>query len=265
MSLRFGTSPAFESIWKPPFSSIVVAPRFSGKTYLIVEMLNSKHFRSQFDNIIVFSPTINLDHNWDKLKDKEDLLLSDEFEETYIEKLLSHIEKQVKQKNKLQLQAKTQLNPDYYGPVKTPSTQLPLLDGPLETDIQEGDNDPLETYLIILDDLADKFRMDKSSVLNKLAIKSRHYQISYIFVSQKYRLLPPSIRVNSLVKVFFKINNQKEMDAISEELSSRYIPEDKLKELIDQSTKDYNYFTLKQGKNEEYYEGNLLNFKKIIV
>ena len=140
---------------------------------------------------------------------------------------------------------------------------MALVDGPLDSDFLAEEEAPLKSYLIILDDLADKFRMDKSSVLNKLAIKSRHYQISYIFVSQKYRLLPPSIRVNSLLKVFFKINNQKEMDAVAEELSSRYLPEDKLKELIDESTKDYNYFLLKQGKTEEYYQGNLLDLSAL--
>ena len=261
-------------VWKAPFSSILVAPRFSGKTYLIVEMLNNKAFRSQFDSIIVFSPTINLDHNWDNLKYKDEMVLEDEFEEIYIEKLLSNIETKVKQKKKRAKELKNQKDQtiDYFGEVTTPAKQMALVDGPLDSDFLadgpygQGLRDgPLKSYLIILDDLADKFRMDKSSVLNKLAIKSRHYQISYIFVSQKYRLLPPSIRVNSLLKVFFKINNQKEMDAVAEELSSRYLPEDKLKELIDESTKDYNYFLLKQGKTEEYYQGNLLDLSAVGV
>lgn len=234
-------------------------------------MLNSKHFRRQFDNIIVFSPTINLDHNWDKLQDKDELLLSDEFEEVYIEKLLNHIEKQVKNKKK---KLEAELVPrneakndkgrvDYFGEVQTPAKRMSLLDGPMDNDYTKEDNEPLESYLIVLDDLADRFRIDKGSVLNKLAIKSRHYQISYIFVSQKYRLLPQSIRINSLIKVFFKINNQKEMTAVTEELSSRYLNEDKMRNLIDESTKDYNYFLLKQGKNEQYFQGNLLGMTKL--
>jgi DNA helicase HerA-like ATPase len=117
--------------------------------------------------------------------------------------------------------------------------------------------------LIVLDDLADRFKPNKTSVLSNLAIRGRHYNISYIFTSQKYRFVPPAIRSNSLVKLFWHLTNQKEIDAISEENFDRQLTEAKLKDLIDTSTEGYNYLVLKAHKKTEAFIGNGLTIRSI--
>lgn len=120
-----------------------------------------------------------------------------------------------------------------------------------------------DRILIILDDLADRFKPHKTSVLSNLAIRGRHYGISYIFTSQKYRFVPSAIRGNSLVKLFWRINNQKEIDSIAEENFSRQLSESKLKSLLDTATEGYSYLALKQAKTVTIFEGNGLALKKL--
>lgn len=52
-----------------PISMLLIGKRRSGKTYLLIKMLNSKHFKDSFDRVFIFSPTIELDPTWEKVKD----------------------------------------------------------------------------------------------------------------------------------------------------------------------------------------------------
>lgn len=52
-----------------PISMLLIGKRRSGKTYLLIKMLNSKYFRDSFDRVFIFSPTIELDPTWQKVKD----------------------------------------------------------------------------------------------------------------------------------------------------------------------------------------------------
>jgi hypothetical protein len=52
-----------------PISMLLIGKRRSGKTYLLIKMLNSKHFKESFDRVFIFSPTIELDPTWEKVKD----------------------------------------------------------------------------------------------------------------------------------------------------------------------------------------------------
>ncbi len=195
-----------------PMSTVMVAPRYSGKTFLLVHMLNDKTVNTLFDLIIVFSPTATLDEQWQQLRNKEVVLL-DEFKEDYLSNLLDNIKEDA-------------------------SNGLPK-----------------QKILLILDDLADVYRQDKKSLLNTLAIKGRHYGISYILTSQKYKLLPHTIRTNSRQKLFFKVNNKSEMTAIVQEQSTRETNEDDLRDMLDTHTKDYGYLLIIEGNTRHYYAG----------
>ena len=202
-----------ESIFEKPFASLFIAPRFSGKTYLLIQLLNSAFFRRSFDEIYVFSETATLDDSWKDLKNKN-VFLTDEFSEAALDNLMTSLKAE-----------------------KAAKSKIPHV-------------------LIVLDDLADRFKPHKTSVLSNLAIKGRHFNISYIFTSQKYRFLPSAVRSNSLVKLFWYINNQREIDAIVEENFAKDMPEGFLRKLLEDSTEGFNYLVLKQHKKTQAFIGN---------
>lgn len=205
-----------------PMSTVMIAPRYSGKTYLLVQMLNDKIVNTLFDLIIVFSPTATLDEQWQKLTNKEVVLL-DDFKEEYLSNLLENIKDDASNGLKKQ------------------------------------------RILLILDDLADVYRQDKKSLLNTLAIKGRHFGISYILTSQKYKLLPHTIRTNSRQKLFFKVNNKSEMTAIVQEQSTRRTSEDNLRDILDAHTENYGYLLIVEGNIRQYHAGRSLHLQQLAI
>ena len=69
-----------------PLAMLIVGKRRSGKTKLLIEMLNSKYFKKKFDVIYLFSPTILIDDAWDALKNKK-VIFYDEYNEDTLDKI----------------------------------------------------------------------------------------------------------------------------------------------------------------------------------
>ena len=53
---------------KLPMRSIILGPSGSGKTILLQNMILDI-YRDAFDKIYMFSPSINLDHTWEPVKE----------------------------------------------------------------------------------------------------------------------------------------------------------------------------------------------------
>ena len=70
-----------------PLAMMMIGKRRSGKTHLLIKMLNNKYFRNTFDNIYVFSPTVSLDETWENIKN-EDVVLYDNYNEEIITDIL---------------------------------------------------------------------------------------------------------------------------------------------------------------------------------
>lgn len=70
-----------------PLAMLMIGKRRSGKTHLLIRMLNSKYFKENFDTIYVFSPTVNLDKTWDAINNEE-VVLYDEYDESTINDIL---------------------------------------------------------------------------------------------------------------------------------------------------------------------------------
>jgi len=70
-----------------PLAMLMIGKRRSGKTHLLIKMLNSKYFKDNFDTIYVFSPTVNLDKTWESVKN-EDVIMFDEYDESTINDIL---------------------------------------------------------------------------------------------------------------------------------------------------------------------------------
>jgi len=81
-----------ESVLKRlPLSMLLVGKRRSGKTNLLIKMLNSAYFINNFDNVFIFSPTIELDETWETVRDyptKRKIIKFDKFDETIIDDIL---------------------------------------------------------------------------------------------------------------------------------------------------------------------------------
>lgn len=70
-----------------PLAMLINGKRRSGKTHLLIKMLNSKYFKKKFDRIYIFSPTITLDKSWEDVKNKN-ALFYDVYDENTIEMIL---------------------------------------------------------------------------------------------------------------------------------------------------------------------------------
>jgi len=89
----------YDQCAKLPMRSIVLGPSGSGKTILLQNMILDI-YEGCFDKIYIFSPSVNLDHTWnpvkeyikDKMKmkddDKEDPIYFDEYDSEALMKIM---------------------------------------------------------------------------------------------------------------------------------------------------------------------------------
>ena len=175
--------------------SIVLGPTGSGKTILLQNMILDI-YEGCFDKIYVFSPSVNLDHTWqpvkeyikDKLRikddDKEDPIYFDEYDS---EALMKIMETQMKITDYMKKQKKTKMF----------------------------------QVLIIIDDFADDPRFVRSSkLLHSLYTRGRHSYISVITATQVFNALHPIIRKNATDLYVYKLRNNKDLESLIEELSA---------------------------------------------
>lgn len=73
--------------------------------------------------------------------------------------------------------------------------------------------------LIIFDDLVGSslFRGNKGSFFTGLNTRHRHYSMSMMMVSQGYKEIPKTVRINWTALIVFEIGNSKEVEVIYEE------------------------------------------------
>ena len=130
------------NLLRMPFSLLEIAPKGSGKTVLLQNILT--WYWRYFDNIFVFSPTVHLDVKWKLLIDKLQIPPQNVFTK-YEEKNLVMLMNKIKMANK-----------------------------------GKNNKEKLRT-LIIFDDIIEQLPKGKKiSSLNKLAMNHRHYQISLL-------------------------------------------------------------------------------------
>ena len=70
-----------------PLAMCIIGKRRSGKTKLLIDMLNSKYFKKTFDQIFLFSPTVSLDKSFESVKN-EAVVGYDFYSEEVIEDIL---------------------------------------------------------------------------------------------------------------------------------------------------------------------------------
>ena len=113
----------------------------------------------------------------------------------------------------------------------------------------------LYQVLIILDDVANMPQLHKpNGALDTLFIRGRH--MSTWVSSQKLRLISAAVRVNQQFLCCWRLRNQRELDAVVEELSA-LLPKEQLYQLYEQATREpYSFLFVYylKPRNEMFYK-----------
>jgi len=196
-----------KEIFQHPFSCLITAPRGSGKSNLVVNLLNRPDLlKNKFDEIYYFSPTIYLDQTLEHLNNKK-IFKCDEISNDKLNNLLESVK----------------------------------------------EDEERQKILIVLDDCIEFVNNKKSSAINKLFFKGRHFSISVVVITQKYKAVNPLLRQNALLHIFFRPNNNQELDAIVNELNNRKLPENKLREIFNKYTQNYDFIIYNIAKSKVYH------------
>jgi len=164
---------------KPPFRTMIVAQSNSGKTNLIASMI-LKPYKTYFENsVVVFSKSLTVDRTWSCLPKSILTHCHEEFSDDVLKRLWDEQKREIEKKG------------------KTRATSL----------------------LIVLDDMVSEIfsRGGKPRILDRLFMRGRHHNISLIVTSQKYSLVPLTVRTNCSDCIFFSLNNVNEQKAVYNE------------------------------------------------
>lgn len=167
-----------------PFSLLEIAPKGSGKSVLLQNLLFI--YYKFFDNIFIFSPTIFLDDKWGRTIEKLKIPVTNLFT-SYKESELTMLMEKIKEFNK-----------------------------------GKRNKEKVRT-LIIFDDIIEQLPKGKKlSAMNKLFMNHRHYLISHIVVSQSFKKVDNVGRMNTTGMILFRTDNKGERKKIVEELAGNY-------------------------------------------
>ena len=206
----------------------IYAPSFSGKSYLINDMLtNPKYgYKKVFspERIFIMSPTYESDTSYEGLKkymkDYEDTNITDRFDEDMILEILEFQKAKKKQKK-------------------------------------------MRPVLLLVDDLVTSVNAKRQNEMTNLYLRGRHWGVNLILTSQKYKYVPSGMRLNADCNIFFSNNmNRKELNDISEEC-----PDDVFLDLCEDLKKnnyfqyDFIYQNVKHPFSKRYYRGFNKQFK----
>ncbi len=188
-----------EFLFKPPFSLILVGIRGAGKTTMAARVLEP--YADYYDSVYCFSPTAKLDISFKKMAEILKIDNKNIFNK-YSESKLTKLMKMIKNKNK-----------------NTPQKEK-------------------HRTLIIFEDIIDDLpRAINKSVMNKLAFNCRHYNISFVILSQYFKKIPITIRNNTTSWCIYNMENTIEKKKIISELSGS-LGKDYFEEILDDTTSE---------------------------
>ena len=170
-------------IWKypslpvPPFRLIVVAPSSSGKSIMISNFISSNNFpyRNYFGNNIFI---FSPTFKMGSMEGMTNIKKENIFDTFDVEVLNSIIREQ---KDLVELYGKKKSSP----------------------------------ILIVLDDVVGELDAKKKEFLKKSYFGLRHYNGSIILLSQQYKMVPKSARLNASETILFEVSNESELKNIS--------------------------------------------------
>ncbi len=183
-------------------------------------------YRGIFDQIHVFSPSIDIDSAWLPVKQFADHLEGSSFHSEWDEPALRQILDEQRDKIKKLKDAKSKK--------------------------------PLPQVLTIIDDFADRWDVMHSAtnILTTLFIRGRHLGSSCWISSQKLTAITSVARVNFRFMLVWRLRNYREIEVLMEELSALY-PKQILHEMYETAINDddhsFWYINLVAKKKEDMF------------
>ena len=187
--------------WRKPSSEVFpqtpgangcfLAPSGMGKTTTLISMLLGP-YKACFDEVHVYSPSVELDSAWDPVKEWAKGLKAASFNSEWDEGKLHETLDQQREKIRVLKAAKSKKH--------------------------------LPQVLVIIDDFADRWDVmhRAATILTTLFIRGRHMGCSCWISSQKLTAISSVARVNFRFLCVWRLRNQKEIYALLEELSALY-------------------------------------------
>lgn len=214
------------------FSMLIVAPKGSGKTNFICNLI-LKHYKGYFNRILVCSPTVNNDEKWDIVKETKNVLKRNyKLERALNSKDVRKKIKRVVFHSEEQREHDKQKDNDWDGKIPDSDFFTNLEDlVPVYLSKQQDTIEKLrdlghgskskfiaDRMLIVLDDQAGMYKGSNfNNPIVNYVIKHRHYSSSCIIVTQAYKAVPKTIRSNCNALILFEIPNLAELKVIYEE------------------------------------------------
>jgi hypothetical protein len=176
----------------PGANGCFCAPSGQGKTTTLISMLLGPYAKI-FDEIHIFSPSVEIDSAWDPVREFAKGLKASSFHSEWDEKALHAIMDSQKAKIKELKAAKSKK--------------------------------PLPQVLTIIDDFADRYDImhSASNILTTLFIRGRHFGSSCWISTQKLTAISPVARVNFRFMLVWRLRNKKELlDGLLYEMSALF-------------------------------------------
>ena len=187
---KYGT----DVVPKLPMRSMILSPSGGGKTVLLQNLILDV-YKGCFNRIYIFSPSVDIDHTWNPVKEyitkeikphDEEKIYFDHYDPAELEEIM---DKQHKVINYLKSQGHTKMF----------------------------------QILVVIDDWADDPSFTRNSkLLHQLYIRGRHQCISTITSTQVYKVISPIIRKNITHLFVYRLRNQADLESWVEELSAVY-------------------------------------------
>lgn len=218
------------------FSLVLVAPKGSGKTNLICNLLLN-HYKGYFHDVWVCSPTVDNDPKWEVVKAERKLVaenrplkraLNDELMKgsgkQRLPKVVHSSEEAMRNERTRPKQFTGILKEESFFPDM--QDLFPRLEKQneiihhLKHDLgyEEKAKYLSDRILIILDDQAGLYQGGNTgNPMVNFILKHRHYNTSVIVVTQAYKAIPKSIRTNCNALILFEVPNMSELKVVYEE------------------------------------------------
>jgi len=228
-------NPPSKLLPKHEFTLGIVAPKGAGKTTLIANLLF--WYRNYFNDIFIFSPTVQSDEKWDWLKEQK-LLVENKPLKKWIKKEqqrrdgVLHNEIVGKPTIGSELDNRnTNEKEEFDGKIPEENFHHVYDDDDLDKilkrqkeliDVLKKNGQPkylADRILLIFDDLVGSalFSNARDNLFKGFNTRHRHYSASVIMVSQGYKEIPKTVRSNWTALILFDISNDKEIQVIFEE------------------------------------------------
>jgi hypothetical protein len=263
------------------FAMLIVAPKGSGKTNLICNLLLN-HYKGYFHKIIVCSPTVLNDPKWEVIKSTKGILTENKAlakiigEPTEDDNKLKRVPRVVHKNDEQAMEHEKKKSEKFDGKIpencfitdmkdvpKLLQEQLDVTNMLHDKGFKEKAKFLIDRVLVIEDDQAGLYQGGTTNNPQvNLTFKHRHFGASLIKVTQAYKAMPKSIRVNMDSLAAFEIPNQAELEVLYEEWPM-YLPKDEWMQVFKYATQEpfsFIYMTTKKPKGQRIYK----NFEYLI-